>query len=381
MSQGLSEMRIGVNALFLIPGGVGGTETYLRGLLDGLAEIDHRNEYFVFTNRETGPDLVPKQANFTMLPQPVRATVRPLRILWEQTGLAWAARRLRLDVMLNPGFTAPLLLHCPQVTVFHDMQHKRHPEYFRWFDLPFWRFFLFWSARVSKLVLAISSATARDVLRYYRLPEDRVRVTPLGVEQAFFEVALRRKPERFVLTASTLHPHKNLDGLMRAFAEFRRMRPEFRLVVCGLHGFAKEPLHELRESLGLREAVDFPGWLPRQEVHELFARAWAFIYPSLFEGFGLPVLEAMAAGVPMAYSAIDPLTQIAGDAGLPFDPRDVRAIANALERVVDDGELRARLAKAGPERAAAFSWAQTAHKTLQALENASGLPCRLSSRR
>jgi len=360
-------MRIGVNALYLIPGGVGGTETYLRGLLSALARIDTQNQYFVFTNRETGPDLVPRNANFTMVPQPVRATVRPLRIAWEQTGLVWAARRQRLDVMLNPGFTAPFALGCPQVTVFHDLQHKRHPEYFRWFELPFWRFFLFWSAHLSKLVLAVSNATANDLLSYYRMPEGKVRVVRLGVDREFFDIAPRRRPESFLLTASTLRIHKNLDALLQAFAGLRRQRPEFRLVVCGVHGLARERLHALRDSLGLNEAVDFTGWLPREQVYDLFARAWAFVHPSLFEGFGLPVLEAMAAGIPTAYSQIEPLTRIAGEAGLQFDPRDPAAMAAALLRIVDDAELRQRLAQAGPERAAAFSWDKTAADTLEAL--------------
>src|SRR5436305_449482 len=112
-------MRIGVNALYLIPGGVGGTETYLRALLAALAAIDCDNEYFVFTNRETGADLVPQQPNFTLVPQAVRATSRPARLLWEQTMLPRAVRRLRIDVLFNPGFTTPIVCSAPQVTVFH----------------------------------------------------------------------------------------------------------------------------------------------------------------------------------------------------------------------------------------------------------------------
>jgi glycosyltransferase involved in cell wall biosynthesis len=362
-------LRIGVNALYLIPGGVGGTEIYLRGLLGALGEIDARNQYLIFTNRETGPDLAPKRPNFKLEPQPVRATSRPARILWEQAALPLAAARLRLDVMLNPGFTAPLLCGCPQVTVFHDLQHKRHPEYFRWFDLPFWDFFLFWSAQVSRLVLADSDATAADLKHYYRLPDACVRVAPLGVGEAFFELAGRRTPEPFLLAVSTLHPHKNLDGLLRAFALFRRSRPEFRLVVCGIHGFSTEQLNELRESLGLRESVEFPGWIPRADLYDLYARAWAFVLPSKFEGFGLPIVEAMAAGVPAACSAIEPLAGIAGEAALQFDPLNTEAIAEAMRRIVDDDVLRARLAVAGPARAGMFSWKATAERTLEALES------------
>jgi glycosyltransferase involved in cell wall biosynthesis len=365
-------LRLGVNALYLIPGRVGGTEIYLRSLLRALAEIDPANLYFIFTNRETGPDLAPNLPNFKLAPQPVRAVSRPARILWEQTALPLAALRLGLDAMLNPGFTAPLLCPCPQVTVFHDLQHKRHPEYFRWFDRPFWDFFLFWSAHLSTLVLAVSAATRADLLRHYRLPENKVRIVPHGVDPAFFAIAARRAPEPFLLTVSTLHPHKNLAGLLRAFALFRLARPDFRLVVCGLHGFAASALHELRDALGLRDAVDFPGWIPRAEVYGLYARAWGFIYPTRFEGFGLPILEALAAGVPAACSHIEPLTSIAGGAALEFDPADEAAIAQAMLRIAQDEPLRRHLAEMGPRRAAQFSWRATAAATLDALSWACG---------
>ena len=362
-------MRIGVNALYLIPGGVGGTEIYLRSLLPALAEIDGQNEYFVFTNQETGPDLVPKRDNFTRVPQPVRAQSRPARIVWEQGALPLAALRLRLDAMLNPGFTAPLLIGCPQVTVFHDLQHKRHPEYFRWFDLPFWRFFLYWSAQVSNLVLADSEATAVDLRRFYRLPDSKIRVAPLGVAPAFFDLASRRRPEKFLLAVSTLHPHKNLDGLLRAFGQFRRKRPDFRLIVCGMHGFVTGPLHDLRESLGLGDSVEFPGWIPREDVLDLYARAWAFVYPTLFEGFGLPILEALAAGVPSACSSIEPVSGIAGDAAQKFDPLDAGAMADAMVAITENEQLRDRLAAEGPARATQFPWSATARATLEAIHS------------
>jgi glycosyltransferase involved in cell wall biosynthesis len=312
-------------------------------------------------------DLVPKRPNFTAVPRPIHAANRPVRIVWEQTGLPLDAARLQLDVLLNPGFTAPLFSPCPQATVFHDLQHIRHPEYFRWFDLPFWKILLFGSAHVSCILIANSPVTARDLLQHYRVPERKVRVTPLGVDPIFFDLSRRRRPEPFLLAVSTLHPHKNLDGLLRAFAEFRRERPEFRLTVCGLHGFFTGPLHQLREQLGLRDVVDFPGWIPRHELHDLYARAWAFVYPSLFEGFGIPVVEAMAAGVPTACSDIEPMASIAGEAALQFNPRHPPALVDALRRIATDEPLRARLSQAGPDRASQFSWRTTAEITLEAL--------------
>jgi glycosyltransferase involved in cell wall biosynthesis len=368
----MKPLRIGINALYLIPGEVGGTEIYLRALLAALARIDSRNEYLVFVNHETGGNLVPDAPNFTTVPQPVRARVRPWRILWEQLGLPLGLVSRGVDVLLNPGFTAPLLCPCPQVTVFHDLQHKRHPEYFRWYDLPFWNFLLFWSARISARLIAISQTTATDLRKYYRVPNGRMQVVPLGVDPEFFEIGPRRQPEQFLLAVSTLHPHKNLDGLLRAFVKFREGHPEFRLVVCGLHGLHSNALHDLRESLGLGEVVDFPGWIPRENLLDLFRRAWAFVYPTLFEGFGIPVLEALAAGIPTACSSIEPVGSIAGEAAVQFDPQDGAAIVAALEQVTTDSATRERLAAAGPARASGFSWSATASATKDALEAVSG---------
>src|SRR5712691_11432458 len=329
-------LRIGVNALYLIPGGVGGTEIYLRSLLAALAQIDRTNRYVVFTNRETGADLVPAGENWTLAPLDVRAVNRPARILCEQTELPLEARRRRLDVLFNPGFTAPVFAPCPSVTVFHDLQHKRQPGNFRWFDLPFWRILLYASAHRSTSLLADSEATRDDLIRFYRLPPERITVAPLGVEPAFFAIAQRRRPEPYLLAVSTLHPHKNLDRLMRAFAQFRSLHSEFQLVIAGLRGLHAKPLEELRGELKLEGAVRFTGWIPREELYQLFAGAYAFFYPSTFEGFGLPVLEALAAAVPTACSNIQPVSGIAGDAALQFDPADTDAILDAMKRVACD---------------------------------------------
>jgi len=260
-------LRIGVNALYLIPGGVGGTEIYLRNLVRALGEIDSVNEYFLYTNLETGDSLAPGKPNVHTVPQMVRAAFRPARIVWEQLALPLAVAVRRIDVLLNPGFTAPILCGCPQVTVFHDLQHMRHPEHFRWFDLPFWRMLLFWSAHVSRILIADSEATGDDLERFYRLPQDQIRVVPLGVDAKFFDVV--RRPEPFLLSVSTLHPHKNLERLLRVFAEFRRGRPQFRLVIAGLRGFNTAHLEALRKGLGLAESVEFTGWIPREGLYDL----------------------------------------------------------------------------------------------------------------
>jgi len=358
-------VRIGINALYLIPGGVGGTEIYLRELLAALADLDQTNEYLVFTNLETQFDLVPKQANFHWKPQAVHARFRPARILWEQIVLPFEAARYRLDVLFNPGFTAPLFPPCRQVTVFHDLQHKRHPEYFRWFDLPFWQFLLWMAAHRSHRLIAVSEATRSDLLRFYSIPKERIAVVHHGVEPAFSRLD-RSHTESYLLCVSTLHPHKNLPRLIRAYGRKKR---DFRLILAGLRGFHAEAIERLIEDLKLQDSVRITGWVPREELYSLYARARAFVYPSTFEGFRMPVLEAMAAGIPVACSDIPPLREVAADAALFFDPLNEDDIASGIERVMSDASLQERLTTAGRERARPFTWVRCAEQTLKVLSD------------
>ena len=355
--------RIGINALYLIPGGVGGTEIYLRELLEALARIDGDNLYFVFTNRETDAGLVPRQANFHRKAQPVRAKFRPARILWEQTVLPLAAARYSLDVLFNPGFTSPLLAPCPSVTVFHDLQHKRHPEYFQRLDLPFWRLFLWGAAHRSRHLIATSEATRADLQHFYRLAGKSITVIPHGVGQRFFALD-RSAIEPYLLYVATLHPHKNHERLLRAYA--RRPRRE-RLVLAGMTGFHAQSVRASIAELRLDDTVHVTGWIPREELYELYAHAYACIIPSTFEGFGMPVLEALASGIPTACSDIPPLRESAGDAALFFDPFDEDAIAAALDRITEDERLRRALAESGPRQARSFTWERTARQTLETL--------------
>lgn len=367
-------LHIGINALYLIPGAVGGTEIYLRNLLSALARLHSPHSFTLFTNLETGDALVPSHAvNFRALVQPVHANNRAARLLWEQFALPRALRRAGVDVLLNPGFTAPFFSPCPSVTVFHDLQHKRHPEHFRWFDLPFWRFFLYWSARRSHSLIAVSSATRDDLVHFYHLDPRSIAVVPHGVEDAFFEIGRSRATpslEPYFLCVSTLHPHKNLERLVRCFASFHKHHPDFRLVLAGLHGFHTEALQSLIQELGIQSAIEITGWIPREDLYRLFRHAWAFFYPSTFEGFGMPVIEALAAGIPTGCSSIDPIRGIAADAALQFDPHDDAALARAMERLAGDDELRSYLAAAGPRRAQSFRWETAANETLRALEAA-----------
>jgi len=338
---------------------VGGTEVYLRSLLAAFARTDSVNEYFIFTNIET-PELVPAAPNFHGVPQKVRATNRPARILFEQVRLPHAVAEHRCDVLLNPGFTCPLISRCPNVTVFHDLQHKRHPEYFRWFDLPAWQFLLWAAAKRSRAVIAISEATRVDLRAYYGVEAVTVHY---GTDSALFDLALRREPRPFLLCLSTLHPHKNLVRLIRAFAALDR--PGYELTIAGVRGLHTRQVEEEIATLGLQARVRLTGWIGRAEVLELLRTAAACIQPSTFEGFGLPVLEAMAAAVPLACSDIMPFREITAGCVPMFDPLDEAAIAEAMRGLIDTPPDTA----APQEQARKFSWDETARQTLRVLRS------------
>lgn len=347
-------MRIAVNALYLLPGGVGGTEIYLRSLLAAMEEMGA--DLRVITNLETGP------LGRNPVVADVHAKNRAERICFEQIRLPSLVRGAA--VLLNPGFTAPIAARIPQVTVFHDLQHKRHPEYFRWFDLPAWRLLLWASARRSARVIAVSEATRDDLLRFYPfLSAGRIDVVPHGVDERFFDLRARRAPADFLLCPSTTHPHKNHAALLRVFAGLRREYPSLRLVLTGVRGFAQYEVDSAVRELGLRDSVDARGWAPREDIYELFRTARALVYPSRFEGFGMPVAEALAAGVPVACSGIEPLRSIAGGAAHLFPPEDEAAMAAAI---------RAALSAEPPPAPVHLTWRAAAERTLAALASAAG---------
>lgn len=360
-------LHFAINALYLIPGGVGGTEIYLREILSALAQQNRGHRFTVFCNLESGRGLVPDSPHFEYVNTGVRATSRPARILHEQTVFASKLRRGGFDAVLNPGFTSPLFSGIPNVTVIHDLQHLRHPEYFKWMDLIAWRFFVWASAHKSRALLTVSEASKEDICTTYHIEPERVFVAEPGVAPVFFDLQ-RNGSEKMILCVSTLHPHKNIERLVDAFAIFSKDRPGWRLVLAGMRGFRTEAIVERIGSLGLHERIAITGWLQRGQVLELYAKARLAVFPSTFEGFGIPVIEALAAGVPLITANSRPMCDIAADAALLFPAHDTDALAHALLSLADNPELCASLAARGKIRAKNFTWENAAARTLDALE-------------
>jgi glycosyltransferase involved in cell wall biosynthesis len=295
------------------------------------------------------------------------------RILWEQTRLAALTRRL--DLLHGLAFASPLVAACPTIVTVHDLSFIRFPEAFR----PFHRLYLHWitslSTRRARRVIAVSESTRRDVIQFFGVRAGRVVTVPNGVTAEFSpanadQVAdFRRRrglPDRFMLFLGTLEPRKNLVRLIDAYADWRRTgSASVKLVLAGGQGWYYEQIYARVVERGLGDDVFFPGYVPGAELPWWYRAAELFVYPSLFEGFGLPVLEAMACGTPVITSSSSSLPEVAGDSTLLVDPSDTAALTAAMTQVLTDQDRAADLRARGLQQAAGFSWSRTAEATVQ----------------
>jgi glycosyltransferase involved in cell wall biosynthesis len=366
-------IHAGLNLVFLVPGETGGMEVYARELLPRLAALgDLRLTAFV--NRETadrrdGPwgELLPMEV------VPVRARNRLEWVRGEQQHLPRLAAAAGCDLVHSLASTAPLRGRIRRVTTIHDLNYRKVPEAHFGIRGLGMRVLVPAAARRSHRIVVDAASTRDDLVSDLRVPPAKVDVVPLGVSAPPTpspDAAVRARARfglgerEVVLSVSAKRPHKNLERLVRAVAAIPAERRPM-LVVPGYPTPHERELRELAAALGVGDDVAWPAWVSADELEGLYAAATCLAFPSLYEGFGLPVLEAMARGVPVATSSRASLREVAGDAALLFDPEDVDAIRAAIERLLSDRSERERLAAAGRERAAGFTWERTAALTLE----------------
>ncbi len=349
-----------------------GIAVYMANLLRALAAVESGLRYEVL--------LGDKRLSSTDFAVPVRfsriSTTHPAkRILWEQCVLPGLLRRLGADLLHAPAFVGPLVSSCPQVITVHDLSFLRHPEFFRRGNRLYLGTFTGIACRRAAAVIAVSQFTAQEVQQLLRVPAARVHTIYHGIDPRFrplpsAEVAAFRQkmqlPDRFVLYLGTLEPRKNLTQLVRAFARLRD--PEVHLVLAGGRGWLYEEVFVEVERLGLGARVHFPGFVPVETQALWYNAAEAFAYISHYEGFGFPVAEALACGVPTLAAATTSLPEAGGDGVLLVDPNGEpatveAAIAEGVHRLLTDAPLRAELRQRGLAHVARFSWAETARQT------------------
>lgn len=300
------------------------------------------------------------------------------RIAWEQTVLPIHLRRQRADLVHGLVNVLPLAARCPGVVTVHDLAFVRTPGALPPLKRAYLTLLCRASAARAAQIIAVSSQTAEDLQQCFGTPTARITVVYNGVAARFAPrraedlQAFRQRsgaPERYLLYLGTLEPRKNLDLLLRAFARWRQATTienrDVKLVLAGARGWYYDEIFRNVEALGLTEHVHFPGFVPTEALPGWYAAAEAFVYPSLFEGFGLPVIEAMASGAPVICSRAPGVAEVAGDAAITFAPRDEDALAGALHLVMSQPALRSELRRRGLARAARFSWQRCAEQTVE----------------
>jgi glycosyltransferase involved in cell wall biosynthesis len=374
-----SSLAVGLNLVYLVPGETGGMEVYARELIRAMREFPGAPRLTAFVSREGAEAKLDWLDGLPVVNVGVQARRRTEWVRGEQQLLPRLARKAGVDVLHSLASTAPLYGRFRRVTTVHDLIYLVHPEaHFGVLALGM-RVVVGQAARRSHRLIAVSKSTATDIEERLRINRERIDVVPNGVlppppapdAQAIEEVRRRHGLDgrQVVLAASAKRPHKNLLRLLEAVALLDD-RP-----VLVLPGYPTEHEQELREratALGLDADTRFLGWLGDEGMEALYAVADAFVMPSLYEGFGLPVLEAMIRGVPVACSDRSSLPEVAGDAALLFDPEHVGQIADALRTLLQDGPVAGRLREAGKRRASEFSWQRTARQTVESYQRAVG---------
>jgi glycosyltransferase involved in cell wall biosynthesis len=370
-------VHVGLNLVFLVPGETGGMEVVARETIPALVAAAPADVRFTaFVNRDAGPgpwgELIPK----VEVPVSVRRRIEWVR--GEQQLLPRLAAHAGVDLLHSLASTAPGWGRFRRVVTVHDLIYRRYPEAHFGVRALGMRVLVPLAVRRSDRVIAVSQATKDDLVELLHAPAERIDVVPNGVA---LRLSLPAAPEADVrarlalgdrdvlLSLSAKRPHKNLAALLEALASLPE-RPT--LVLAGYPTAYERTLRARARALGIEDDVRFLGWVQPDVLERLWAITRAFVFPSLYEGFGLPVLEAMARGVPVACSNASSLPEVAGDAALLFDPHDPRAIAQALAAVLAGGPEVERLRRAGPERAARFSWERNARGVLDSYRRALG---------
>jgi glycosyltransferase involved in cell wall biosynthesis len=379
-------MRIGIDYTAAVQQGAG-IGRYTRNLIRALADLDSQNQYTLFLagGWGGGDGLGRWPSNFRM--RSVALSDRWMHVLWQRLRLPVPIQVITgpLDLYHSPDFVLPPTGRTPAILTVHDLSFLRVPQFFVVGFREYLEGAVSRAVKNARHILADSESTRRDLVELMDVSSERINVLYPGVESRFRPIkdaellsTIRARyalPERFILGLSTLQPRKNFDGLIKSFhrlLQTRRSKPEtenLHLVIGGAKGWMYEDILALVKHLQLEGRVHFAGFVADQDLPTLYSLALAFAFPSWYEGFGLPVLEAMACGTPVVAADNSSLPEVVGQAGIMVGAGDTDALSDALGRLVCNDSLRSRLVAAGHEQASRFTWEVAAERLLAVYES------------
>ena len=373
-------MRIAIDA-HSVGTGLGGNESYATNLIEALAAIDRQNNYTLYV---TKPEAIERFSNRwpNFL---VRSTLPHTPLIRIPLTLTAELRRNPVDV-LHVQFTAPPFAPCPVVVSIHDLSFEHLPETFKWRSRKQLRMTVRRSARQAAEVIALSQHARSDIIDTYKLDPAKVTAIPLAAPESFQPIDNEEELKRvrqtygiegeYILSVGAIQPRKNLSRLVAAYSRLHWANAGVKLpklVLAGKCAWLFDEMLRTIKELELTGSIILPGYVAKSDLPALYSGAVCFVYPSFFEGFGLPPLEAMKCGAPVIVGNQTSLPEVVDDAAVLVDPFDTDAIANAIERVINDGNLRQELRTKGFAQAARFSWRDTARRTLAVYERAATL--------
>jgi glycosyltransferase involved in cell wall biosynthesis len=370
-------MRIAIDVSAAVHGRAG-MGRYAAELSAALVSADHDDEYSLFYNGSEPVKLPPpldrlRRLTSSLSNKPWRMSV----LMAHQLRRSQDALLPGIDLFHATDHLLPRFTSVRGVFTLHDLAFQRYPETHTFWNRSFLQRMMPTFLRSADAVIAISQATKKDILAHYEVPAEKITVIPDGVSPLFVppsttDIASVRRayllPDDYILYVGTIEPRKSLTTLLDAYALLRQqgaIDDRTKLAVVGKKGWLADDFFQKLQDLGLAGQVIMPGWVPDVQLPSLYGGARVFVYPSLYEGFGLPVLEAMACGAPVVCSNTSSFPEVAGDAAMMIDPQNPAALAAAIRRILTDKNLAARLSALGQEQARPFTWAETARQTLE----------------
>ncbi len=389
-------MRIVLNAIWSNDEPCDGHTVYCHNIVKQILRLDKENQYLLYYYGQAKFDFLKAGKNVQSLSLERDSLIPRLLdrfrpYLWEEIRINAALVRFRPHILFQVGHWLDFV-HYPlkKIHTIHDLAflHSEYREYFPPDLLEELVDFTGPRVRQSHYLIAVSETTKRDIINYFQYPEERIAVIGHGFDDNIFNTELKERGEiygrlgitrPFIVSVGVLQPRKNFQRLIRAFASLKNTHNiPHKLVIVGGRAWQYREIEDLPESLGIADDVVFTGFLPVRDLACLVKGSDLFVLPALYEGFGIPVIEAMACGIPVAASNVGSLPEVLGDAGLQFDPYSVDDIADKMHQVLSSTTLKEDLIRRGLERAESFSWERAARETIEVFKKASreGLACR-----
>jgi glycosyltransferase involved in cell wall biosynthesis len=349
----------------------GGIGVYTRSLVRAMLAMDHDNTYLLIYHHEQDAGQFGHRHNVKE-----RVVTAPGKFLWDHVAAPLVAAREGVDVLFHTKFSVPLLATCKTVMTAHGSERFVHPEFSHKSDLLFFRTIYPWYLRNATAILAVSENTRRDIIRFQNVDPHKIKTVYLAASSQFRKIhnptvlrAVQEKyglPLRFILHVGLLYPGKNLPNLLRAMSVVRQTEP-IKLVLAGTGRRMYRDDLKLIDQLGLADDVIYTGYVPHEDLAAVYSLAEMLVFPSYYESFGLPILEAMMCECPVVTTMGAAVPEVAGDAAVFVDPRDPGSIADGIHRVLSDASLRQELIDKGLKNASRFSWEKAARETLNVL--------------